>query len=118
MGYYSNPGEVVIWKRCPKDFDFYVMDDDFDAGVMQMPDGTGLYLSTAAKAGPNQTRETVSDCDGVCQSLFGETLSLESGDGWESWKTDRPMRKEGFKLEQRKKKDKFGWKIRVTVERA
>ena len=47
--YYSNPGEVVIWKRCPKDFDFYVMDDDFDAGVMQMPDGTGLYLSTAAK---------------------------------------------------------------------
>ena len=47
--YYSNPGEVVIWKRCPKDFEFYIMDDDFDAGVMQMPDGTGLYLSTAAK---------------------------------------------------------------------
>ena len=47
--YYSNPGEVLIWKRCPKDFDFYIMDDDFDAGVMQMPDGTGLYLSTAAK---------------------------------------------------------------------
>ena len=30
--YYSNPGEVVIWKRCPKDFDFYIMDDDMDAG--------------------------------------------------------------------------------------
>ena len=37
--YYSNPGEVVIWKRCPKNFDFYIMDDDMDAGVMQMPDG-------------------------------------------------------------------------------
>ena len=34
------------------------MDDDFDAGVMQMPDGT-LYLSTAAKAGPEQTKTTV-----------------------------------------------------------
>ena len=54
-------------------------------------------------AGPNQTRETVSDCDGVCQSLFGETLSLESGDGWESWKTDRPMRKEGFNIGATKK---------------
>ena len=29
------------------------MDDDVSAGVMQMPDGTGLYLSTAAKAGHN-----------------------------------------------------------------
>ena len=29
------------------------MDDDVSAGVMQMPDGTGLYLSTAAKAGQN-----------------------------------------------------------------
>ena len=24
--------------------------------------------------------------------------SLTSGDGWESWKTDRPMRKEGFNI--------------------
>ena len=44
---------MVIWKRCPKNFDFYIMDDDVSAGVMQMPDGTGLYLSTAAKAGHN-----------------------------------------------------------------
>ena len=58
---------------------------------------------SSAIAGPNQTRETVSDCDGVCQSLFGETLSLESGDGWESWKTDRPMRKEGFNIGATKK---------------
>ena len=34
--YYSNPGEVVIWKKCPRDFAFYIMDDDFDAGVMQV----------------------------------------------------------------------------------
>ena len=27
------------------------MDDDLSAGVMQMPDKTGLYLSTAADAG-------------------------------------------------------------------
>merc|ERR1712156_1062210 len=100
--YYSNPGEVVIWKRCPKDFDFYIMDDDMDAGVMQMPDGSGLYLSTAAKAGPDQTKTTVSDCDKVCQALFGETLSLSNGDGWESWKTDRPMRKEGFNIQATK----------------
>lgn len=40
-------GEVVIMRECPKDFPFYVMDDDADAGVMQMPDGS-LYLSTAA----------------------------------------------------------------------
>ena len=33
--YYSNPGEVVIWRRCPRDFGFYVMDDDVSAGVMQ-----------------------------------------------------------------------------------
>ena len=95
--YYSNPGEVVIWKRCPRDFSFYIMDDDVDAGVMQMPDGT-LYLSTAAKAGPDQTKTTVQDCDGVCKTLFGETFSLDSGDGYESWKTDRPMRKEGFNI--------------------
>ena len=54
---YSNPGEVVIWKRCPKNFDFYIMDDDVSAGVMQMPDGTGLYLSTAAKAGQNGAKD-------------------------------------------------------------
>merc|ERR1711997_126906 len=101
--YYSNPGEVVIWKRCPKNFDFYIMDDDMDAGVMQMPDGNGLYLSTAAKAGPEQTKTTVSDCDKVCQALFGEILSISSGfDGWESWKTDRPMRKEGFNIRAKK----------------
>ena len=57
------------------------MDDDKDAGVMMTTDGR-LYLSTAAKAGPNQTATTVSDCDGVCQALFGEKLSLSSGDGW------------------------------------
>ena len=26
-------GEVVVWSRCPRDFPFYVMDDDKDAGV-------------------------------------------------------------------------------------
>ena len=47
---------------------------------MMMPDGR-LYLSTAAKAGPGQTRATLADCEGVCSALFGETLSL-GGDGW------------------------------------
>eukprot|EP00090_Calanus_glacialis_P040289 TRINITY_DN7022_c0_g1_i1.p1 TRINITY_DN7022_c0_g1~~TRINITY_DN7022_c0_g1_i1.p1 ORF type:complete len:363 (-),score=86.28 TRINITY_DN7022_c0_g1_i1:244-1332(-) len=96
--YYSNPGEVVIWKDCPRDFGFYVMDDDKDAGVMQMPDGS-LYLSTAAVAGPDQTKTTIRDCDGVCRALFGAALSMESGGvGLESWKTDRPMRKGGFNI--------------------
>jgi len=95
--YYSNPGEVVIWRRCPRDFGFYVMDDDVSAGVMQMPDGS-LYLSTAAKDGPDQTKNTLADCDDVCKALFGETLALGNGDGYESWKTDRPMRKEGFNI--------------------
>ena len=35
---------------------------------------------------------------GVCKALFGETFSLGNGDGYESWKTDRPMRKEGFNI--------------------
>ena len=95
--YYSNPGEVVIWGRCPRDFDYYVMDDDKDAGVMMTREGK-LYLSTAAEAGEGQTRRTVADCDGVCQAIFGEKLSLSSGDGYESWRTDRPMRKEGFNI--------------------
>ena len=96
--YYSNPGEVVIWKDCPRDFGFYVMDDDKDAGVMQMPDGS-LYLSTAAVAGPQQTKMTVKDCDGVCRALFGAALAFEEGGaGLESWKTDRPMRKGGFNI--------------------
>ena len=95
--YYSNPGEVVIWNRCPRDFDYYVMDDDKDAGVMMTREGK-LYLSTAAEAGDGQTRRTVADCDGVCQALFGEKLSLSSGDGYQSWRTDRPMRKEGFNI--------------------
>jgi len=95
--YYSNPGEVVIWKDCPRDFSFYVMDDDHDAGVMQMPDGS-LYLSTAAVEGPQQTETTVRDCDGVCQALFGCKLSMSQGTGLESWKTDRPMRKGGFNI--------------------
>ena len=34
------------------------MDDDMSAGVMQMPDGS-LYLSSAAKTGPDQTKNTV-----------------------------------------------------------
>ena len=34
----------------------------------------------------------------VCKALFGETLTLGNGDGHESWKTDRPMRKEGFNI--------------------
>jgi len=95
--YYSNPGEVVIWSRCPREFDYYIMDDDKDAGVMMTTDGR-LYLSTAAKEGEDQTKNTVADCDGVCLALFGETLSLSSSDGYESWKTDRPMRKEGFNI--------------------
>ena len=33
--YYSNRGEVLVWRRCPRDFGFYVMDDDVSAGVMQ-----------------------------------------------------------------------------------
>ena len=62
-----------------------------------------MYLSTAAKAGPEQTKTTVSDCDKVCQALFGEILSISSvSDGWESWKTDRPMRKEGFNIRAKK----------------
>ena len=96
--YYSNPGECVMWKRCPRNFGFYVMDDDHDAGVMQDPTTGDLYLSTAAKAGPDQTKNTVADCDGVCMALFGQKMSLNSGDGFESWKTDRPMRKEGFNI--------------------
>ena len=65
------------------------MDDDFDAGVMQMPaDKGGLYLSTAAKAGQDQTKTTLSDCDGICQTLFGEIFTLDSCNGFESWKTD------------------------------
>ena len=69
------------------------MDDDKDAGVMQMPDGS-LYLFTAAAAGPDQTKTTILDCDGVCHALFGAALSMESGGvGLEIWKTDRPMRK-------------------------
>lgn len=102
--YYSNPGEVVIWARCPRQFPFYIMDDDKDAGVMTTPDGR-LYLSTSAKDGKDQTRNTVSDCDRVCEALFGEKLSLHSGDGFESWKTDRPMRKEGFNIGAKKSGD-------------
>ena len=34
----------------------------------------------------------------VCKALFGETFTLGNGDGYESWKTDRPMRKEGFNI--------------------
>jgi len=104
--YYSNPGEVVIWGRCPREFDYYIMDDDKDAGVMMTTDGR-LYLSTAAEAGDTQTANTLSDCDGVCQALFGEKLSLASGDGYESWKTDRPMRKEGFNIGARQ--SGHGW---------
>ena len=26
--YFSNPGEVVIWARCPREFPYYIMDDD------------------------------------------------------------------------------------------
>ena len=29
----TGAGEVVVWSRCPRDFHFYVMDDDNDAGV-------------------------------------------------------------------------------------
>ena len=79
--YYSNFGECVMWNRSPKNFDYYIMDDDFDAGVMQNPGDGTLYLSTAAKAGPDQTKTTLADCDGVCMALFGEKLSLDSGDG-------------------------------------
>merc|ERR1712066_407603 len=43
-------------------------------------------------------KNTVADCDGVCIALFGQKMSLNSGDGFESWKTDRPMRKEGFNI--------------------
>jgi len=99
--YFSNPGEVVIWARCPREFPYYIMDDDKDAGVMMTPDGR-LYLSTAAIEGKDQTRNTVSDCDGVCEALFGEKMTLGNGDGFESWKTDRPMRKEGFNIGARR----------------
>ena len=40
-------------------------------------------------------------------ALFGEKLSMTSDDGFESWKTDRPMRKEGFNICAEKGKDGF-----------
>jgi len=97
--YYTNYGEVLMMKECPRDFGFYVMDDDVSAGVMQAEDGT-LYLSTAAPPGPFQTQNTIKDCDGVCRALFGKTLCTDGKipSGYESWKTDRPMRKEGFNI--------------------
>ena len=97
--YYSNMGEVVMMKECPRDFGFYVMDDDVSAGVMQATDGS-LYLSTASPPGPSQTQNTITDCDGVCRALFGKELIIngKSHAGYESWKTDRPMRKEGFNI--------------------
>ena len=38
----------------------------------------------------------VADCAGVCRALFGQALELGAGTGLQSWKTDRPMRKQGF----------------------
>ena len=97
--YYNNYGEVLMMKECPRDFGFYVMDDDVSAGVMQAEDGT-LYLSTAAPPGPHQTQNTIKDCDGICRALFGKVLCTNGkvSSGYESWKTDRPMRKEGFNI--------------------
>jgi D-amino-acid oxidase len=99
--YYNSPGECVIVRDSPKDFGFYVMDDDASAGVMQCPDGA-LYMSTAAKPNEGQgydescSRQTVTDCDQICKALFGKTISSDLVS--ESWLTDRPMRSEGFNV--------------------
>jgi hypothetical protein len=99
--YYNSPGECVIVRECPQDFGFYVMDDDASAGVMQCPDGT-LYMSTAAKPKKSHgydascSKQTVTDCDQICEALFGKTISADAVS--ESWVTDRPMRSEGFNV--------------------
>ena len=42
--YFSNPGEVVIWSRCPRQFPYYIMDDD-KVRVREKINNRTLYLS-------------------------------------------------------------------------
>lgn len=39
---------------------------------MLSADESVLYLSTSAKAGPNQTKDTIRDCDGVLRALYAQ----------------------------------------------
>ena len=55
----------------------------------------------------------MSDCAGVCRALFGAAPSLTDGSGLQSWKTDRPMRKEGFNTGAVRRADTTDW---VVVE--
>ena len=42
-------GEVVVWSRCPRDFPFYVMDDDKDAGVRRKIIMTMMMMMTMTR---------------------------------------------------------------------
>merc|ERR1719336_1535695 len=46
--YYSNYGEVVMLTDCPRDFSYYVVDEEQQVGIMQASDGA-LYLSGAQR---------------------------------------------------------------------
>ena len=61
--YYSNPGEVVIWKNCPQDFGFYVMDDDHDGPCFC------LQQPYQGQSKPRPPSGIVTGCAGHCLEL-------------------------------------------------
>ena len=59
-------GPIVISLGYSMEQNFvFGLENSNSAAVTQMPDGS-LYLSTAAEDGPDQTKNTLADCNGKC----------------------------------------------------
>lgn len=100
--YSNNRGEVILFNDCPVDVPFYIIDDDNQIGVCQVPSGE-LYISGSPKPAEgigwdrSSTEQNIRDANQIFRALFGSALPM-LGDVSESWGLDRPTRKEGFNV--------------------
>merc|ERR1712224_969029 len=107
--HYSTSGECVLFKTCPKPFDFYVIDDDRSCGVMQIPDGS-LYISGSPHPKMDggwdreSTLKNIMEANDLCKALFGHTL--DPATFTETWVGERPaMEGGGFNINFAKRQD-------------
>eukprot|EP00937_MAST-01D_sp_MAST-1D-sp2_P005707 g5707.t1 len=104
-GTYSNTrGEVLMFESCPARLPFYVIDDDRQSSLAQLPGGQ-LYMcgEPCPRRVPGGwdaqcTRDTLAGAADLCAALLPAGAAPTLADVSESWALDRPTRAEGFNV--------------------
>lgn len=108
-GAYRNVrGEVLVFSRCPSPLPFYIIDDDKQSSLAQLPSGElylcGEPLPRRVPGGYDLecTLDSLAGAADMCKALWGAADAPTLSDVSESWALDRPTRAEGFNVGVRK----------------